>query len=205
MELSNSKPFEKPDAGLFLGTIVDVVDMPGVQTQYGIKNKVRILWVLGATAAGQRVLDSEGKPLTVAFIKNGSWNEKSELYKMVRMILNAPPPLITKTEELSALLLGRANQLFVTLTPDQKRPGEFYANVTGVMPLAPGQVPPVAPAGFVRAKDKPRTVAGSNGQPVQTYTTPPQPVQTYTTPPQASEAAPAFTTPANYPTKNVAF
>jgi hypothetical protein len=200
MELTNQKPFERPDGGLFLGTIIDVVDMPNVQTSFGLKNKVRILWVLGPTQPGQKVTDSEGKPLTVAFIKNGSWNEKSELFKMAQMILNAPPPLITSTEQLAQLLLGRSNQLFITLTPNTKKAGEFYANVAGVSPLTPGQVAPVAPQGFVRQKDKPKTQAGPNGQPVQTYATP----QAAAAPAVAPATAPAAQ-PVATPTTNVAF
>jgi hypothetical protein len=89
-------------------------------------------------------------------------HEKSDLYKMVGMVLNAAPPLITKTEELADLLLGRSNVLFITKTAREGKPGEFYANVTGVAPLQPGQVAPKAPEGFTRAKDKPAL-----GQPVQ--------------------------------------
>jgi hypothetical protein len=188
MELKQPKPFEKPDGGLFLGTIIDVVDMPNQQTQYGLKDKVRILWVLGATQPGQRVTDSEGKPLTVAFIKNASIGTKSELFKMIQMILNGPPPLIVSTEQLAELLIGRSNQLFVTLTPNAQKPGEFFANVAGVTPLAAGQVPPPIPAGFVRTKDRPKTQTGPNGQPVQTYATQ-----------AAAAAAPAAQSVANKP------
>jgi hypothetical protein len=85
--------------------------------------------------------------------------------------LNGPPPLIVSTEQLAELLIGRSNQLFVTLTPNAQKPGEFFANVAGVTPLAAGQVPPPIPAGFVRTKDRPKTQAGPSGQPVQTYAT----------------------------------
>jgi len=42
-------PCEQPDAGKFLGTIIDVVDLPNYPTKFGPKNRVRIVWVLGKT------------------------------------------------------------------------------------------------------------------------------------------------------------
>src|SRR5258708_1271409 len=183
MELNKAKPFEQPDAGMFLGTIIDVVDMPQVQTNYGVKNKVRILWILTKTD-NTPTLDSEGKPHTVAFIKPASMHEKSDLYKLVTMILNTAPPILKNTEELAQLLLGRANVLFITKTPNDKRQGEFYANVTGVAPLQSGQLAPKAPQGFQRAKDKPATQGGFvqraapaslQASPVQTAPTQPTP------------------------------
>ena len=168
MELTNSKPFEQPDAGTFIGTLIDFVNMPNVQSSRGHKNKVRLLWALN-NLNGTPVLDSEGKPLTVAYIKPASFHEKSDLYKMTAMILNGPPPLLTKTEELEVLLLGRSNVLFLSKVPNETRPGEFYTNVIGATPLSPGMIAPQVPAGFVRAKDKPKTQAGPYGQPVQTF------------------------------------
>lgn len=172
MELSKGKTFEKAPGGLYFGTIIDVVDMPNVQTQFGPKNKVRILWLLnntnGTPAMGAAV-DATGQPkvpeqLTVAFIKNASLHEKSELFKMVTMILNAAPPVMNSTEQLAQLLIGRSNQLFLTQTPDTKKQGEFFTNVSGVSPLGAGQVAPAIPTGYVRAKDKPAKTYGQSGQ-----------------------------------------
>lgn len=174
MELSKGKKFEKAPGGLYFGTIVDVVDMPNMQTQFGPKNKVRILWLLNntnGTPAMGKAVDDAGQPkapeqLTVAFIKNASLHEKSELFKMITMILNAAPPVMNSTEQLAQLLIGRSNQLFLTQTPDPKTAGEFFTNVSGVSPLAAGQVAPAIPTGYVRAKDKPAKTYG-NGQQAQ--------------------------------------
>jgi hypothetical protein len=206
MELSNQKPFEVPDGGMFTATIIDVVDLPSVQTAFGVKNKVRIVWVLG-TNNGVPVADSEGKPFRVIQSYNASMNEKSTLYGIIKQILNAAPPVITTSEQLSQLLIGRSNNLFLVKEADAKNPTKFYANIKGATPLTPGQIAPVAPAGFVRHKDKPQTQAGPNGQPVQTFAQPPA---------QAAQAAPATNTgtaapPPNPPTsapapqQNVAF
>jgi hypothetical protein len=172
MELSIPKPFEVPDGGLFLGTIIDVMEAFQQPTKFGPKDKVRIVWVLGKVD-GTPALDSEGKPYRAVGSYNASFGDKSSLYQIVQQILNAAPPLLKSTEELSALLIGRSNQLFITKDPNLQKPGSFFANIRGVTPLAPGQVPPQVPAGFVRQKDRPKTQAGPAGRPVQTYAQPP--------------------------------
>lgn len=189
MELSNQKPFEQPDAGMFLGTIVDVVDLPNQQTSFGPKNKVRIVWVLGKTD-NTPALDSEKKPFRVIGTYNASISEKSKLFELIKQILGTAPPLITTSEQLSQLLIGRANQLFLVKTQDANVPTKFYVNVAGVAPLTPGQVAPVAPQGFVRSKDKPAQVPG---QPVQ---------RTATAPAQTTAPGVPATTVAGAPASN---
>ena len=84
MELTKPKVFEKPDAGMFLGTCADVVDMPNVPSTYNgvtkMVNKVRVLWLLG-TLDGKPVLDSEGKLMTVAEFFNAVQADNSNLSK----------------------------------------------------------------------------------------------------------------------------
>jgi hypothetical protein len=210
VEISNKKPIPQPDAGVFLGTIIDVVDMPNYPTAFGPKNKVRIVWVLGKTDSTP-ALDVEGKPFQVISMPNASMNEKSTLFKLLSQILGQAPPLITTSEQLSQLLLGRSNQLFLTKTPNPQKPGEFFTNVTGVMPLTPGQIAPQSPQGFLRSKDKFKTQAGPNGQPVQTYAQPPQqqaptqpqqPAPFGQTAPQTQQPAPFGQPPQN---RNVSF
>lgn len=153
MEISTGKSFEKPDAGMFLGTIIDVVDMPNIVTQYGVKNKVRIQWVLSKTD-GSPALDSQGNSFTVVAMHNATLTEKSNLMRDIKMILNGVPPVINSTEQLAQLLIGRSNQLFLTKTANPAKVGDFFINVNGIAPLVPGQVPPQAPQGFVRSKDR---------------------------------------------------
>ena len=62
MKINYGKTFEQPDAGMFIGKIIDVVEMPNVSTQYGPKDKVRIQWVLNKLD-NTPALDSENKPL----------------------------------------------------------------------------------------------------------------------------------------------
>lgn len=178
MEISQGKVFFKPEAGAYLGTVVDVIDTPNVQTQYGPKNKVRIVWLLN-NQNGTPALDPEGKQLEASVYTTAAMSEKSSqplfrnLFKIVYGILNQAPPLITSTAQLEQLLLGRSNGLLLTKEPNPAKAGDFYSNVVGIMPLAAGQIAPVVPANFVRRKDRPKTQAGPQGQSVQTYVQPP--------------------------------
>jgi hypothetical protein len=194
MELSNSKPFEKPKGGLYVGKIIDVVDLPNVTKTYAgvttTKNYVRIVWVLGSAFPGVKVLDSEGKPFRVIKQVNASMNEKSELFKTLTMILNQAPPLLSSTDQLAELLIGRANQLFLVEAPNPQKAGDVFVNVNGIAQIQPGNEIPATPEGFVRSKDKVKTQAGPQGTPVQTYSQPPQqqqaPAQPQQMPPQFS-------------------
>lgn len=183
MEIGQGKVFYKPEAGTYLATIIDLIEKPGVQTAYGLKNKVLVSWVI-SHMNGAPYLDPEGQPYTVAAYVTASMNEKStqplfrNLYKLVVGVLNgAQPPLIVSTEQLAQLLIGRSNVLMVTKEPNPTKAGDFYVNPVGVLPLPAGVQPPQAPTGFVRYKDKPKTQTGPQGQSVQTYAQRPAPTQ----------------------------
>jgi hypothetical protein len=174
MNLGQNKVFERPAGGPYVGTIIDVVDMPQQITKFGPKDKVRVLWALSHTN-GAPYLDKEGKPFTVAGFYNATVSENSNLTKALRQILNAQPPLLQNSNDLENLLLGRSNSLFLTQEPDSKSPGQFVTFVAGISPLPPGVAPPQAPQGFVRTKFQTKQTAGPNpGQTATTYAQPPQ-------------------------------
>ena len=174
MEIGQGKTFYKPEAGVYLGKIIDVVEKPNVATQYGPKNKVLIVWAI-THQNGSPYLDPEQTPFQATAYVTASINEKStqplfrNLYKIVSGVIGGQPPLITSTAQLEQLLLGRANGLMLTKEVNPQKPGDFFVNVVGIMPIAPGQPIPPTPNNFVRAKDRPKTQAGPAGQPVATY------------------------------------
>src|SRR5271165_4004371 len=117
MNLGQNKVFERPAGGPYIGTIIDVVDMPQQPTKFGPKDKVRVLWVL-AYSNGAPYLDSEGKPFTVAGFYNATVSDNSNLSKALRQILNAQPPILQNSNDLENLLMNRSNSLFLTQEPD---------------------------------------------------------------------------------------
>lgn len=153
---TGGKEFEKPESGIFLGTIIDVVDLglvPNKDPKLAAQVRVRILWVLDKN-------DSEGNPFRVmeqptAKISSAGVRP-SRLYEICVGVLGTAPPVPFDTEA----LIGKSNQLFIT------KEGQ-YSNIKGFLPLPAGAVAPKAPANFVRAKDrsKPGT---TQAEPAQT-------------------------------------
>ena len=172
----NSKNFEKPESGMFLGTIIDVVDLGKVATQFGLKAKVRIVWVLDKN-------DSEGNPFRVIYQATASVNERAKLFEMVKSILGVAPSVPFDAE----VLIGRSNQLYIVRETNAVTKKDF-ASVKVVLPLPAGATPPRAPQGFVRSKDR----AAQGVTQVQTQVAPsPQPTQVATGPiPAAAPVAP---------------
>jgi hypothetical protein len=173
MEISHGKKFYNAAGGPYIGTIIDMVDMPNVTKVYNgvakVVNQIRVVWVL-AQLNGAPYLDPEGQPFTVTGFYTASQAENSSLTKILTQILNAAPPMLSSTEQLEQLLIGRSNSLYLTQTPNAKKAGEFFTNVAAVSPLPPNVAPPAAPVGFVRFKNRPKTQAGPNpGQQTQTF------------------------------------
>jgi len=153
MELGQNSTYEQPDSGIFIGVIADVVDLYGVKTKFGEKNRVRIVWILDKN-------NSQGKPYHAVLTKNGTMHEKADLFKAVRAILGTNPPIVQNTEALAQLLIGKASQLFIMREKNEQ--GKEFSNIKGINALPPGAVVPKIPTDFVRAKDKKPFVPGDN-------------------------------------------
>jgi hypothetical protein len=141
------KEFEKPDAGLFLGVLADIVYIKDKPTKYGLKNVARLVWILDAK-------DSEGNFYRVMKEVNQSLDPSSNLFGLATDIRNGTaPPVPFELDE----LIGSVNQVVVTRTAGtDKRTGKptVYANVANVLPAKANQKFAI-PEGFVRAKDRP--------------------------------------------------
>lgn len=207
MEIASGKKFEKPKPGNYTGTVVDIVTLPNVSSTFNgvttIQNKIRVVWTIGPAYPGQAYLTTENKPFEVIGTYNAKLIDKpkkSKLYELLEQMLQGAPPLVKNDEELERLMIGRSNQLFLVANANPSDANDPYINIAGVTPLAPGQVAPPIPAGFVRVKNRPKTQAGPNGQPVQTYAAPqPQPGQ-----PAAAAVGPVPAAPAPQ-SNNVSF
>lgn len=178
MKIGKQEPFEKPQSGEYIGTLIDVIEKPQQPVTFGgvtkLQDQITFVWVVNYPT-NQPAVDSKGRPFQIfetynAFINDGS--KPSKLYTALVQILNAAPPVIDDAAQIEGLVLGRACGLMVLTTPKTANPKELTTKVIGHMPLKPGQVAPQAPQGFVRAKNRTKTQTGQNGQPVQTYATP---------------------------------
>jgi hypothetical protein len=161
--------FEKPVTGMYHGVLADIVDLGEVTTVYNGQTKiqpmVRFVWILNVNG-------KDGKPLSVTGRFNNNLHEKSNLYKSVKQILNAAPPLTLNPET----LIGQTRKLFIQreVTGEGQQQKDF-ANILGISPADAG-VTVAIPADYVRdknksadqqAKNKKKTVFVPAGQPAQ--------------------------------------
>jgi hypothetical protein len=140
--------FEKPNTGMYHGVLADVVDLGEITTVYNGQPKtqpmVRFVWILNSN--GQN-----GKPLSITGRFNNNLHEKSNLYKSVKQILNAAPPLTLNPES----LIGQTRKLFIQReTTGEGQQKKDFANILGISPADAG-VTVAIPADYVRDKNKP--------------------------------------------------
>jgi hypothetical protein len=167
-----SKEYEKPETGMYHGVLADVVDLGNVTTQFKgevkVQHMVRFVWVLNTLGKDKlRYPDTFEKPLTATQRFNLSMHEKANLYKTVKQILNAPPPVSEAQPEYDVeQLLGVVRKIFILreLSEDGKKD---YPNVQGISAADPG-VTVSLPQGYVRAKFRDKTQARPVTQQVAT-------------------------------------
>jgi hypothetical protein len=145
---NTGKDFEVPNTGNFQGVIVDVFKREKVQTEYGVQDRVTIVWFLNA-------VDSDGRPFRAISDVNAKISaipgrKKSGFYELLEQIFGVPPGATFEDET----LIGISRNLFIMKEKGRKDPTKWFGNIKGITPLTPDQTPMTVPAGFVRAKDK---------------------------------------------------
>ena len=135
----DQKDWERPEDGAYLGVIADVVDLGEVETGYGLKKRVRIVWLLDA-------FDSEGNQFRVMASYTASLHEKANLRKALKSILGADVSGQFDLEE----LLGVNNQVIVQTVDSGEK---TYTNVIAILQAPKGKRLQI-PADFVRKSDK---------------------------------------------------
>ncbi len=147
---SGGKKFERAKAGIYLGTIIDVVELGEVKSNNprfpNPKVRTRIVWVLNANDSEGRALRYMEQPSSV-MTPPGKYRA-SRMYEISAGVLGTVP--VPFDDE---VLLHRSNQLVLM------QEGE-YVNLKAILPVPAGQTPPPVPQGFVRDKDKPKDANG---------------------------------------------
>ena len=143
--------FEIPEEGQYLAVVADVVDLGPVATNFGVKERVQITWLLDA-------FDSEGNQFRIAEFFNKSLHEKASLRKRIKSITGVDP---TGTFDMETML-GTNSLIVIEHNEGDKR---TYANVVAVLKAPKGRRLEV-PADFERRIDK--DGAGSTEKPVNT-------------------------------------
>lgn len=165
MQVSGSnKVYEQPKATggvIYRAVLADVIDLGLVEGMYGIKPRVRFIWILDAK-------DSEGNYFRVQKSYNAVLHEKSNLYADVRDMLGAAPSIPYELDN----LLGRNNNLL--LTDAKKKDGTPCVNVKAIL-AAPAGSDFKVPADFVRNKDRAKTQQSNTQAARPANTAPAQP------------------------------
>ena len=143
--------FEIPEEGQYLAVVADVVDLGPVATNFGVKERVQITWLLDA-------FDSEGNQFRIAEFFNKSLHEKASLRKRIKSITGVDP---TGTFDMETML-GTNSLIVIEHNEGDKR---TYANVVAVLKAPKGRRLDV-PADFERRIDK--DGVGSTEKPVNT-------------------------------------
>ena len=98
----------------------DVEDLGVVETMYGKKHQIRIVWQIAAKM-------EDGRPFTIGRRDGLSLNEKAALYKDLKSYAKKAPPQNLDLET----LIGKPCQILITQV---ERDGSTYANVQAVLP-----------------------------------------------------------------------
>lgn len=152
---TTGKDFIPAPEGLHQAVCVDVVDLGLVETKWGMKPKVRIVWQINEEEPGT------GKRFVVMSTYTLSLSEKA----ILRHHLEAWRGRKFTQQELEGFdlekLLGVNCQ--VQLVHNVAEGGRTYANVQAVVALAK-HMPKIVPENFVRMKDRPKQQGTGNGQ-----------------------------------------
>lgn len=147
-EGSGSKTFAPHPEGAYTAVCVDVVDLGFVETSFGTKHKVRIVFY-----AGEDTVDSDNKTVAMLLFSRftASLHEKANLRTFLQSWRGRP----FTEEELHAFdLESLVGAPALVQVMHNKVGDKTYANITSIMRLPKGQKAPAIPSEYIRAKDR---------------------------------------------------
>ncbi len=142
IDAKSKKVFEKPDTGLFLGVLADIIYVKDKPTRFGPKDVARLVWVLNAK-------DTEGNYYRVMTEANQSMHENARLYAIIKDIQLGTPPAVPFDPD---SLIGTVRKLVVVREKSEDGTKDF-ANIKAYTKPDAGETFAV-PTGFVRSKDR---------------------------------------------------
>jgi hypothetical protein len=137
---TKAKQYENPSEGEHVCVLADVIDLGTVQSSYGPREKVRLVWLVSERG-------TDGKLLSVVQTFNKTLHEKSGLRKALKSILGTDPGDTFDLEK----LVGVNARLVIE---HNEHDGKVYANVTAILRLPKDGVPIEIPNSYVRRKDR---------------------------------------------------
>jgi hypothetical protein len=142
--INSGEERETLSEGVHAAVLADVVDLGMMDTAFGPKEKVRLVWITGEA-------DSSGKTKYAFQTFTKSLHEKASLAKFVKQILGAQGIPTAGKFDLESLL-GTKGRLIIQ--HNEGKEGRVYANVTSFL-KADKNTPAVSvPRDFVRSQDK---------------------------------------------------
>lgn len=146
-EGGSSRTFTPHPEGAYAATCVDVVDLGFVETTFGTKHKLRIVFWAGENDTR----DGEAVPQLLFSTFTASLHEKSNLRTFLQSWRGRPfTPEELEAFDVESLIGAPAFVQVMHRTVGDKT----YANITSIMRLPKGQAAPGTPPDFVRFKDR---------------------------------------------------
>ena len=154
--MAKGSSFVPCPAGLHQAVACDIIDLGNVESQFGVKHKVTLVFQVNEPM-------DDGRPFLVQRRYTLSLDQKASLRKDLESWRGRP----FTADELKGFdlekLLGVNCQLNIQHTD---RDGSTYANITAIVPLSRGMAK-MAAAGYIRKKDRepeqqPATAAGDD-------------------------------------------
>lgn len=167
----NGEAFTPAPPGLHRAICCDVVDLGMVQSQYGTKHKVRVIWQTETAMP-------DGKPFLVDQRYTLSLDERSNLRRDLEAWRGKPFTLAEAAGFDLERLIGASCGLLVVHKPGREA-GKVFANIQSVLPALPGA--PLKVRDYVRhvlraGNGAVPTPIGPSFAPPPTVTTPPTPI-----------------------------
>lgn len=142
--------------GQFASSCIDIVEHNGVETKFGIKDRIQLRFHTGH----METVDGEPVPIYLDCFFNKSFHPDSRLRQFLESWRGQPFNEEERKRFVLDTLLGVNAYVQVVHNPTEKK---TYANIKTIMRLPQGIEPAPSPVGYVRIEDREDKEAESGG------------------------------------------